>query len=51
MSRLDAIFKELRQSNSSGLMPFLTGGFPDLEMLLVVGEGPDVRLSRWLSTR
>ena len=31
MSRLDAIFKELRQSNSSGLMPFLTGGFPDLE--------------------
>ncbi len=47
MSRLDAIFKELRQSNSSGLMPFLTGGFPDLETteqtLLGMGEaGADI---------
>lgn len=30
MSRLDTIFTTLRQTGTSGLMPFLTGGFPDL---------------------
>ena len=47
MSRLDAIFENLKESGSGGLMPFLTGGFPSLEIteqtLLGMGDsGADI---------
>ncbi len=47
MSRLDAIFKNLKSSGTGGLMPFITGGFPNLDAteqtLLGIGEsGADI---------